>query len=132
MNSTQLRALSCAGLLISPGSNGSKSCLWFIDLTGSYPVRAFCVGGGFQAGKSGTVADLVNGRLSRLDFSSLSATESFKKLVGLLKAESNDKENTETAQPLLKAGTRLEVAVVDSSSGQMKRDRIVSLSRVDS
>jgi hypothetical protein len=108
-----LRALSCVGIMAATGHTEEKasSSLWFVDSTGAYPVRAFCVGGGFAAGGT-PVARLVNDRLCTMDFSRFSTQEAVSKLLELL-AEKVDGKN---AQPLLNVGSRVEVGIVKSSA----------------
>jgi hypothetical protein len=124
----QMRTLSCVGLLMTPGISSKPGCLWLVDATGVYPVRAHCIGGGLLGKTPELVSNRVNTQLGRLDFSTLDATEGARRLVGLLIGEAVDGDGQgEKQEPLLKAGTRLEVAIADSGKRRMRRLQLLTL-----
>ena len=107
--------------------------MWLVDSTGSYPVRAHCVGGGLQPGTTDTVADLVNERLCRIEFASMNMDDGAKRLLEILEGKlTKDDEKVDsdrTPDPILKAGTRMEVAFVASSNRKMIRRQLRSVLR---
>jgi hypothetical protein len=116
--------------MIPPPSSSSleeRPPLWLVDATGAYPVRAMCVGGGMDKASGEPVAKLVQGILRRRDFADLSAEEGLKALLSLL---SNEDEALRVG-PLLKRGTRLEMAVVDNTLRKMIRKPCLALQLVD-
>jgi hypothetical protein len=135
-----MRTLSCVGLLMTPGISEKPGCLWLVDATGIYPVRAHCLGGGLSllasTSKEKTAQELVshrvNAQLGQTDFSMLDVKEGAKRLVGLLAGETavdgdegqGEKQNR---QSLLKGGTRLEVAIAESGKRRMKRLQLLTL-----
>jgi hypothetical protein len=129
----QMRTLSCVGLLMTPGLTGKPGCLWLVDATGIYPVRAHCIGGGLSLlGKAPElVSNQVNTQLGQTDFSTLDVKEGAKRLVGLLSGEVLDGEQEQgekqKRESLLKAGTRLEVAIAESGKRRMKRLQLLTL-----
>lgn len=109
----QLRPLSTVGLLVFPKGQEDRDHppLWLVDGTGAYPVRAICVGGGLDAKTGKPVAQIIQSRMQRkTDFAEMSLEECAKSLLNLLLSE--DDAQDETSEPLLKRGTRLEIAGV--------------------
>jgi hypothetical protein len=110
-----MRTLSCVGLLMTPGNPEKPGCLWLVDATGIYPVRAHCIGGGLTLASKTTpepVSKRFNTQLTTYDFSTLSAKGGAKHLVKLLLGEAvdgDDKQGENSKESLLKAGTRLRV-----------------------
>jgi hypothetical protein len=125
---------------MTPSVTGNPGCLWLVDATGIYPVRAHCIGGGLSllasTSKEKTVPELVsnrvNAQLGQTDFSTLYVKEGARRLVGLLVGEKvvdedEKQEEKENKESLLKAGTRLEVAIAESGKRRMKRLRLLTL-----
>jgi hypothetical protein len=125
---------------MTPSVTGNPGCLWLVDATGIYPVRAHCIGGGLSllasTSKEKTVPELVsnrvNAQLGQTDFSTLNVKEGARRLVGLLVGEKvvdgdEKQEEKENKESLLKAGTRLEVAIAESGKRRMKRLRLLTL-----
>jgi hypothetical protein len=78
------------------------------------------------------VSHRVNAQLGQTDFSTLSVKEGARCLVGLLVGETavdgdEKQEEKENKESLLKAGTRLEVAIAESGKRRMKRLRLLTL-----
>jgi hypothetical protein len=125
---------------MTPGATGKTGCLWLVDATGIYPVRAHCIGGGLSLSTGNSkdktapelVSQRVNKQLGQTDFSTLDVKEGARRLVGLLVGEAavdgvqeqGEKQNKES---LLKAGTRLEVAIAESGKRRMKRLQLLTL-----
>jgi hypothetical protein len=124
---SQVRAKSCAGLLASP------TRLWLVDSTGATPVRALCVGGGGteaatahasslgEASKSDdaprTVSDAVNQWLIQVpDWTRLDCRQALDELLIMLcdgsSIDGSAEAKTGARQPLIREGTRLEIAFV--------------------
>ena len=82
-----------------------------------------CVGGGLDEAANEPVAKLVQQRLRDSDFSKLSAEQGLECLLRLL---SNREECAESqaVTPLLKRGTRVELAIIDSDRQQMIRKHL--------
>jgi len=83
---------------------------------------------------SGLVSHRVNAALSKVDFTELDTSQGTQRLLRILGGQEaagakngNKKETTEP--PLLPAGTRLEVAVIDSNKRRMVRVLLSSLLR---
>lgn len=113
---------------MTPGRSDKPGCLWLVDATGAYPVRAHCIGGGLVGKTAEMVSNRVNTKLARLDFSTLDATEGARRLVGMLVGETVDGNGQgEKEESLLKAGTRLEVAITDSGKRRMRRLQLSTL-----
>jgi hypothetical protein len=110
---------------MTPGVSDKPGCLWLVDATGIYSVRAHCIGGGLLLkGKTPElVSNRVNTQLTRLDFSTLDVKEGARRLVGLLVGD----EQGENKESLLKAGTRLEVAIAESGKRRMRRLQLLTL-----
>jgi hypothetical protein len=111
----------------SSSSLEQKPPLWLVDATGAYPVRAMCVGGGMYKASGEPIAKLAQAILRKRDFADLSAEEGLKVLLRLL---SNEDEALRVG-PLLKRGTRLEMAVVDNAVRKMIRKPCHALQLVD-
>lgn len=133
------------------GENASAAgCLWLVDETGAYPVRAHCIGGGLttmtttttKGEKAGVdtsttvpVSDVVNRLLLeilrkeravghvRRPYFDLTAEEALEKLLVILLANESE-DNPSSHGPLLPHGTRLELATVDSSQQRIVRKRV--------
>lgn len=105
--SDRVRALSVVGLLAC-----SNRCLWLIDATGSYQVRAHAVGHG---------AMTINGHLRKLNFGSLTAREGLETLRQLL-IQPKPLSEGGNWEPLPNK-TRVELAVIDSETKQLQRIR---------
>ena len=145
----QLRAVSCA-VLLAFAANDAKSpdgdCLWLVDATGTYPVRALCVGGGLTTKDEvvdATVvtmiptADVVNQRLLKWmreqaslsenenqPFLAMTAEEGLRGVLELLAGienEHDENDNKEAGKPLLPRGTRLELGILGPSRLERKR-----------
>ena len=120
----QQRALSCVGLLASSARNEDESCcLWLVDVTGSYRVRAHAVGLG---------AEVINKRLRTIDFSTLTRKDCALRLLETITEESSEIEKDEPKQNdskqwRLPENTRVEVAVVAPCQPKMDRIRIADL-----
>jgi hypothetical protein len=121
---------------MTPGTSEQPGCLWLVDATGIYPVRAHCIGGGLTtlASKSTTpelVSQRVNRQLTMIDFSTLTVKQGARRLVTLLLGEAVDGDDEQvgenTNESLLKAGTRLEVALAESGKRRMKRLQLLTL-----
>lgn len=106
-SSDDSRALSCVGLLSVSGK--TEGLLWLVDATGSYRVRAHAVGNG---------AKVINRRLRKVNFSSMTCQECVEELMKIMTATSNDE--TEWNMP---SNSRVEMALVESLLRRMKRVR---------
>ena len=127
--SDTVRPLSVVGLLASmslassssdPTTNGTRECfLHLVDATGAYRVRAHAVGFG---------AKTVNARLRAIRFDTMSADEGIDRLVQVLLASNDEREEPEGGggndkwQPL-KNSTRVELAIVDAERKCLRRIR---------
>jgi hypothetical protein len=88
-------------------------------------LRAICVGGGLDTAASNEpIAKLLQRRLRETDFSILSTEEGLQCLLRLLSSREN---GALPGAPLLKRGTRLELAVIDDKSRQMIRKQVQTL-----
>ncbi len=119
---------------MTPGVTGKSGCLWLVDATGIYPVRAHCIGGGLSLlGKTPElVSRRVNTQLGQTDFSTLDVKEGAKRLVGLLVGEAaidgdEGQGEKQKRESLLISGTRLEVAIAESGKRRMKRLQLLTL-----
>jgi hypothetical protein len=114
---------------MTPGVTGKSGCLWLVDATGIYPVRAHCIGGGLSLlGKTPElVSRRVNTQLGQTDFSTLDVKEGAKRLVGLLVGEAAIDGDEQKRESLLISGTRLEVAIAESGKRRMKRLQLLTL-----
>jgi hypothetical protein len=126
--------------------NASESgCLWLVDETGAYPVRAHCMGGGMttkmstnaghEASSMVLISDVVNRKLIELmrkeqataneprTYFNLTAEEGLETLLSFISPSVN--ESSQSAHgPLLQTGTRLELATVDASQKRIVRKRV--------
>jgi hypothetical protein len=158
--SERVRALSCAALVgyMSDADNSSISsspnevrrygCLWFVDVTGAYHVRAHSMGGGqvsitAESGKEPSiecVADVVNEELltiirqsdnstgtRSLPYFNMTTEEALVVVVDIMSSKKS-KINTPSGQ-LVPPGTRLEIASLQFKSQRscMIRKRVVSV-----
>jgi hypothetical protein len=77
------------------------------------------------------VSQRVNRQLTMIDFSTLSVKQGARRLVKLLLGEAVDGDDEQvgenTNESLLKAGTRLEVALAESGKRRMKRLQLLTL-----
>ena len=117
---------------MTPGLTGKPGCLWLVDATGIYPVRAHCIGGGLSLLRKTPelVSNRVNTQLGQTDYSTLDVQEGARRLVGILIGEAavdGDEGQGEKQESLLKAGTRLEVAIAESGKRRMKRLQLLTL-----
>jgi hypothetical protein len=167
----QARPLSCASLLAFGGStrtaykwkNGHRvesittsvsstscsrmGCLWLVDETGAYPVRAHCMGGGMTEtqrdesdsnSKHESVADIVNRRLQKLwrihqqstedplPYFDVTTSEGMHILLDLLSPPNGSKNVVKTSQSeeVLQSRSRLELAVIDANERRIRRSRL--------
>jgi hypothetical protein len=141
------RPMSCAGLLVCPAGetllSKNSCCLWLVDSTGAYPVRAHCLGGGLIRSGVGKeeetllISDVLNRRLMQQGpdtFLSLTAEEGLQCLLSLLSSDretqesdlNKEREQRHSLPPLFKPYTRLELAVVDSAQRRMVRKKLDS------
>lgn len=125
--SDTVRPLSVVGLLASTSSSSSHSTtdgscecfLHLIDATGAHRVRAHAVGFG---------AKTVNARLRAIRFETMSTDEGIDRLVQVLLAANDEKDEPEGGggndkwQPL-KNSTRVELAIVDAERKCLRRIR---------
>ena len=148
----QLRAVSCA-VLMAFGTNSAKcpggDRLWLVDATGTYPVRALCIGGGLTTYENALdndatvvsmvpTADAVNQRLlewmrthvstseneHQQPYIVVSAEEALRSVLELLAGGENvydEKSGDVTGTPLLQRGTRLELGILGRSRLVRKR-----------
>ena len=124
-----------------PGGDG----LWLVDATGTYPVRALCVGGGLTTKEEidATVvtmvptADVVNQRLlqwmrkhgsmpenENQPFVAMTAEDGLRRVLELLAGSESgydENDNKETGKPLLQRGSRLELGILGPSRLERKR-----------
>jgi hypothetical protein len=120
------RALSCVGLLATSGRNiDDACCLWLVDATGSYRVRAHAVGLG---------AKIVNEQLRALDLASLTCSEACRQILEIMVNGSGDIDETkqdltekEVTPWSLPHDARVELAFVKPRQQKMSRIRIDSL-----
>lgn len=123
--------------------------LWLVDVTGAYPLRAHCMGGGLTKTSAKTkagvdeassdivpVADVVNRKLlellrterlsgtKRLSYFDVTAEEGLKKMLGLLSSSGLEGGESSLHGPLLQHGTRLELATVDAAQQRIVRKRV--------
>jgi hypothetical protein len=169
---TQARPLSCASLLAFGGNmnNAYKwkdghrvesistrasstscsrmGCLWLVDETGAYPVRAHCMGGGLTEtqhdegnSKHESAADIVNRRLRKLwqmqqqstedplPYFDVTMSEGMHILLDLLSPSNGSKDGTKTSQPeqVLQPRSRLELAVIDANERRIRRSRLCNV-----
>lgn len=118
----QQRALSCAGLLVTSGRTiDEQCCLWLVDATGAYRVRAHAVGLG---------AKTVNERLRKIDFAALTCRQGALRLLDTIVEEPEEKESSEEKETTawkLPVDARVEVAVVAACQRKMNRIRVDDL-----
>jgi len=119
----QQRALSCVGLLATSGRKEDDACsLWLVDMTGAYRVRAHSVGLG---------AKIINERLRKMDFTTLTVDEGALRLLETLveePEENEDSKDKEAATWKLPENALVEVAVVSPGKQKMNRMRVDDLS----
>lgn len=104
---------SCVGLLAtcSPTTEDHSGCLWLVDATGAYRIRAHAIGGGGLAG-------IVNHYLAQRPI--LSAEETLREILDLLAQQTT----------LLPSGTRAELAIIGpDSSKKVKLQRVFAAKR---
>ena len=102
------------GLLSTYGGGEGDCCLWLVDATGAYCVRAHAIGWG---------AKTINERLRRIDSSILTREQCALRLLQTIVEEPNEKEKTAWNLP---SNVYAEVAVVNSSQRKMSRLRRAS------
>jgi hypothetical protein len=100
--------------------------LWLVDLTGAYPVRAMCLGGGLDTTSGEPIAKSVQRRLRKtdIDFASITVEEGVNELLKLLREQEG---NEGCRGALLQKDTRLEIALLKEQNGIFTRSRIASL-----
>ena len=101
------RSLSCVGLLSIFGNN--QGYIWLVDATGSYQVRAHAVGNG---------SAVINERLRKVDFSSMTCKEGIGQLIKLMTQDSDNE--SEWKMP---SKSRVEIAFLESATRRMIRVR---------
>jgi hypothetical protein len=97
------------GLLSTCGGGEREGCLWLVDATGAYRVRAHAIGWG---------AKTVNERLRRIDSSLLSKEQCALRLLETIVEEPDKKEKTAWKLP---SNAFAELAVVASPQRKMSR-----------
>jgi hypothetical protein len=135
---------------ISTGASSAArmGCLWLVDETGAYPVRAHCMGGGMTEtrhddsdSKHESVADIVNRRLQKLWrihqqstedpllYFDVTASEGLHILLDLLSPSNGSNGGTETSQSeqVLQPRSRLELAVIDANERRIRRSRLCNV-----
>lgn len=112
------------GILASCSAANNCLNLYFIDATGSYPVRAFAIG---------NQSIQVNRKLQSVDFTNYTKEEGVQKLLDLIATSSSETEqqrheessssnNDRLIKPLPKH-TVLEIATMDAKTGAFVRMR---------
>jgi hypothetical protein len=102
------------GLLSTYGGGEGDCCLWLVDATGAYRVRAHAIGWG---------AKTINERLRRIDSSILTREQCVLRLLQTIVEEPDEKEKTAWKFP---SNAYAEVAVIASSQRKMSRLRKAS------
>jgi hypothetical protein len=132
-------------------TGNTAGCLSLVDVTGAYRVRAHCMGGGLimtaaKAGDKGEsetslVSDAVNCKLLELwkkeqlsgkarhpyfDVTSDEGLQTLLEILSTSKHEGNVSQSPHVG-PLLKKGTRLELATIDVRQRKMVRKLVVDV-----
>ena len=102
------------GLLSTYGGGEGDGCLWLVDATGAYCVRAHAIGWGAQT---------VNERLRRIDSSILTTEQCALRLLQTIVEEPDETDKSAWKLP---SNAYVEVAVVSSSQRKMSRLRKAS------
>lgn len=128
-----VRSLSTIGLLACNISSGG--CLYLVDATGSYSVRAHAIGNG---------ASTIHKRLVFVDFESMTCLDGLRMLLriiaeegGILSAENISSDADNQNKPIgawtIPRNPGVELAILRSGEQRMRRIRLLSLlSAVDS
>ncbi|GAX19272.1 hypothetical protein FisN_4Lh153 [Fistulifera solaris] len=124
--SDQMRTLSSACLLVFPIMDAALPSLWLVDLTGAYPVRAICLGGGLDTMSGEPMAKMAQSRLRKtdIDFASITVEEGVNELLRILREQNG---NDGCRGTLLQKDTRLEIALLKEQNGIFTRRKIAFL-----
>ncbi len=122
-----VRSLSTIGLLACNSSAGG--CLYLVDATGSYSVRAHAIGNG---------ASTIHKRLVSVDFEAMSCLDGLRMLLRIIAEEGGilstanissdaDDQNTHIGAWTIPRNPGVELAILRSGEQRMRRIRLLSL-----
>ena len=114
--------------------------IWWIDVAGSYQVRAFAIGGGKLETSSKDdnnskdnnrmVAQVVNQKLQCLDFSSMTAQEGVLCILKVLTGQTLNDSKDNSSPMLVPADSEIEMAITDKTTrGKLKRFTLSSTTK---
>lgn len=120
--------------------DGTVGSIWWIDVAGSYQVRAFAIGGGKLETSSKDdnnsndnnrmVAQVVNQKLQCLDFSSMTAQEGVLCILKVLTGQTLNDSKDNSSPMLVPADSEIEMAITDKTTrGKLKRFTLSSTTK---
>ena len=113
-----VRSLSTIGLLAC--NNSAGGCLYLVDATGSYSVRAHAIGNGASA---------IHKRLVFVDFEAMTCLEGLRMLLRIIAEEGGilSNQNKPVSAWTIPRNLGVEIAILRSGEERMRRIRLSSL-----